>query len=47
MAEYKAGLRANGIKPPQGVDPKPVGEEREYGQGSDGTSDGKTGSDEI
>lgn len=30
MAEYKAGLRANGIKPPQGVVPKPVGEEREY-----------------
>ncbi len=29
MAEYKAGLRANGIKPPQ-VTPKPVGEEREY-----------------
>ena len=30
MAEYKAGLRAHGIKPPQGVVPKPVGEEREY-----------------
>lgn len=30
MAEYKAGLRANGIKPPQGVVPKPVGPEREY-----------------
>jgi len=30
MADYKAGLRANGIKPPQGVVPKPVGEEREY-----------------
>ena len=30
MAEYKAGLRANGIKPPQGVVPRPVGPEREY-----------------
>lgn len=30
MAEYKAGLRANGVRPPQGVVPKPVGEEREY-----------------
>lgn len=30
MAEYKAGLRAHGVKPPQGVIPKPVGEEREY-----------------
>ena len=30
MADYKAGLRAAGIRPPQGVDPKPVGEEREY-----------------
>lgn len=30
MAEYKAGLRAHGVKPPQGVVPKPVGEEREY-----------------
>ena len=30
MAEYKAGLRAAGIKPPQGVVPKPVGPEREY-----------------
>ena len=30
MAEYKAGLRAHGIKPPQGVVPQPVGEEREY-----------------
>ena len=30
MAEYKAGLRAAGIKPPQGVIPKPVGLEREY-----------------
>ncbi len=30
MAEYKAGLRANGVKPPQGVVPKPVGPEREY-----------------
>ena len=29
MAEYKAGLRANGLRPPQ-VQPKPVGEEREY-----------------
>ena len=29
MAEYKAGLRANGIKPPQ-VEAAPVGEEREY-----------------
>ena len=30
MADYKNGLRAAGIKPPQGVVPKPVGEEREY-----------------
>ena len=30
MAEYKAGLRAAGIKPPQGVIPKPVGGERQY-----------------
>lgn len=30
MADYKAGLRAAGIRPPQGVIPKPVGEEREY-----------------
>ena len=30
MAEYKDGLRKNGIKPPQGVVPKPVGPEREY-----------------
>jgi len=30
MADYKAGLRAHGIKPPQGVVPKPVGDEREY-----------------
>ena len=30
MADYKAGLRAAGVKPPQGVVPKPVGEEREY-----------------
>lgn len=30
MAEYKAGLRANGMKPPQGVTKKPVGKEREY-----------------
>ena len=30
MADYKAGLRAHGVKPPQGVIPKPVGEEREY-----------------
>ena len=29
MAEYKAGLRSHGLKPPQVV-PKPVGEEREY-----------------
>ena len=30
MADYKAGLRAAGIRPPQDVTPKPVGEEREY-----------------
>lgn len=30
MADYKAGLRQAGLKPPQGVIPKPVGEEREY-----------------
>lgn len=30
MADYKAGLRAAGMKPPQGVVPKPVGKEREY-----------------
>lgn len=30
MADYKAGLRAHGVKPPQGVIPAPVGEEREY-----------------
>ena len=30
MADYKAGLRQAGIKPPQGVIPAPVGEEREY-----------------
>ena len=30
MADYKAGLRQAGNKPPQGVIPKPVGEEREY-----------------
>ena len=30
MADYKNGLRAAGIKPPQGVVPKPVGAEREY-----------------
>jgi len=30
MADYKAGLRAAGVKPPQGVIPKPVGTEREY-----------------
>ena len=30
MADYKSGLRASGVKPPQGVVPKPVGEEREY-----------------
>ncbi len=29
MAEYKAGLRSHGLKPPM-VTPKPVGEEREY-----------------
>ena len=29
MAEYKAGLRANGLRPPQ-VEAKPVGLEREY-----------------
>ena len=29
MAEYKAGLRSHGLKPPTVV-PKPVGEEREY-----------------
>ena len=29
IADYKAGLRANGIKPPK-AEPKPVGEEREY-----------------
>lgn len=29
MAEYKAGLRSHGLKPPK-VTPKPVGEEREY-----------------
>ena len=29
MAEYKAGLRKNGVKPPQVV-PAPVGEEREF-----------------
>lgn len=30
MAEYKAGLRAAGVKVPQNVEPKPVGEERKY-----------------
>ena len=30
MADYKAGLRAHGIKPPQGVEPNPVGSERQY-----------------
>ena len=30
MAEYKVGLRANRIKPPQGVEAKAVGPEREY-----------------
>ena len=30
MADYKAGLRAAGIRPPQNVVPKPVGEDREY-----------------
>ena len=29
MAEYKAGLRSHGLKPPAVV-PKPIGEEREY-----------------
>ena len=29
MAEYKVGLRANGLRPPQ-VEAKPVGPEREY-----------------
>ena len=29
MAEYKGGLRANGIRPPK-VEAKPVGPEREY-----------------
>ena len=29
MAEYKAGLRANGIRPPK-VEAKPVGPEREF-----------------
>lgn len=29
MAEYKGGLRANGIRP-QKVEAKPVGPEREY-----------------
>lgn len=30
ISDYKNGLKANGIKPPQDVVPKPVGEEREY-----------------
>lgn len=30
MAEYKAGLKANGIKPPQDVVPEAAGKEREY-----------------
>lgn len=30
IADYKNGLRAHGIRPPQGVEPKPVGAEREY-----------------
>ena len=30
MADMKAGLRKGGIKPPQGVVPKPVQESREY-----------------
>ncbi len=30
MADYKAGLRKAGVRPPQDVIPKPVGEEREY-----------------
>lgn len=29
LADYKAGLRANGLKPPK-AEPAPVGEEREY-----------------
>lgn len=30
IADYKNGLRAHGIRPPQGVEPAPVGAEREY-----------------
>ncbi len=30
LADMKAGLRKNGVKPPQGVQPKPVRESREY-----------------
>ncbi len=30
LADMKAGLRKNGLKPPQGVQPKPVKEAREY-----------------
>ena len=30
LADMKAGLRKNGVKPPQGVEPKPVQESREY-----------------
>lgn len=30
MSEYKAGLRQNGIKPPQGIAPKPLDEARKY-----------------
>lgn len=30
MAEYKAGLRDNGIQPLKGIEPEPVGEERDY-----------------
>ncbi len=30
MADYKNGLRAHGLKPPQGVVPEPAGPQREY-----------------
>jgi Na+-translocating ferredoxin:NAD+ oxidoreductase RnfC subunit len=30
LADMKGGLRKAGVKPPQGVQPKPVGESREY-----------------
>ena len=39
MAEYKGGLRANGIRPPK-VEAKPVGPEREYKKSSDGETYG-------